>query len=119
MFGKNHSEKTKTIMSEAKTGEKNPMYGKNNSDDSKTKMSDTANKSENSGRFKKGQARTEGAGRSSQAIEVNDIKNNITTYYDSIREAARALNIHFKIICNYIKNNQKKPYKGEYTFKKR
>jgi len=48
-----------------------------------------------------------------------DIKNNTTTYYDSMHEAARALNLpNFSIIRNYIKNNQQKPYKGKYTFKK-
>jgi hypothetical protein len=85
MYGKNHTEETKTIMSEAK----------------------------------KGKPRTEGAGKPSQQIEVTDIKNNTTTSYDSIGEAARALNLpHFNIISNYIKNNQVKPYKGIYTFKK-
>jgi len=55
----------------------------------------------------------------SQVIEVTDIKNNTTDLYDSIREAARVLNLpNFNIIRNYIKNNQVKPYKGQYTFKK-
>jgi hypothetical protein len=85
MYGKNHTEETKTIMSEAK----------------------------------KGKPRTEGAGKPSQQIEVTDIKNNTTTSYDSMGEAARALNIpNFTIISYYIKNNQVKPYKGIYTFKK-
>jgi len=61
MFGQNHKEETKTIMSEAKKGEKNPMHNK---------------------------PRPEGAGKASQAIEVTDIKNNTTTSYDSMREAA-------------------------------
>ena len=55
----------------------------------------------------------------SQQIEVTDIKNNTTTYYDSMGEAARALNLpSHKVISDYIKNNQQKPYKGQYTFKK-
>jgi len=34
-------------------------------------------------------------------------------------EAARALNLpSYKAISDFIKNNQKKPYKGLYTFKK-
>ena len=34
-------------------------------------------------------------------------------------EAARTLNLpNFSTIRNYIKNNQQKPYKGRYTFKK-
>jgi len=68
---------------------------------------------------KKGKPRPEGAGKPSQQIEVTDIKNNITTSYDSIHEAARALNIsNHQAITNYFRQNQKKPYKGRYTFKK-
>ena len=52
-------------------------------------------------------------------IEVTDIANNTTISYDSISEAVRALNIpSHKVIVNYIKNNQQKPYKGIYIFKK-
>jgi len=52
-------------------------------------------------------------------IEVIDSKNNTTTSYNSISEAARALNLpSHKAISNYITNNQVKPYKGQYTFKK-
>jgi len=81
------------------TGEKNPMFGKNHSDESKRKISD--------------------AQPTSIKIEVTDITNNTTTTYDHIREATRALNFpNHCIISNYIKNNQKKPYKGKYTFKK-
>ena len=84
--------KLKKIMSEAKKGEKNPMYNK---------------------------PRAEGAGSPSKAIEVTNIKNDTTTSYDSMGEAARVLNLpSYKIISDYIKNNQKKPYKGRYTFKK-
>jgi len=54
----------------------------------------------------------------SQQIEVSDIKNNTTTYYDSISEAARALNINKSVIDMFFKNNQQKPYKGQYTFTK-
>ena len=65
-----------------------------------------------------GKPRTEGSGRPSQQIEVTDIKNNTRISYDSISEAARALNIKQSTITNYILRNQKKPYKGKYTFKK-
>jgi hypothetical protein len=59
-------------------------------------------------------------GSPSQKIEVVDKENNQTTTYDSISEAARALNLpNFQAIANYIKNNQTKPYKGRYTFKNR
>jgi hypothetical protein len=91
LLGHKHSDETKQIMSETKKGENNPMYGK---------------------------PKPKGAGKPSQKIEVTDIKNNTTTCYDSKSAAARALNLpnHF-IISNYIIRNQKKPYKGIYTFK--
>jgi len=66
MFEQNHTEETKTIMSDAKKGEKNPMYNK---------------------------PKPKGAVSPSQTIEVFDQENNQTTTYDSIHEAARALNI--------------------------
>jgi len=45
---------------------------------------------------------------------------NITTNYNSFSEAARALNLpNFQAIANYILRNQKKPYKGIYTFFKK
>jgi len=78
-------------MSDAKKGNNNPMHG---------------------------EPRPLGAGRPSQQIEVTDIKNKTTTSYNSIREAARVLNINKAVIDNYFKNNQQKPYKGQCTFKK-
>ena len=81
-------------------------------------MSDAHKKIDHSGRFKPGQPKPEGSGRLSQQIEVIDIKNNTTTSYDSIREAARVLNIDKSVIVKYFTNNQKKPYKGLYTFQK-
>ena len=78
-------------MSDVKKGENNPNYGK----------------------------KVEGSGKPSQVIEVSDIKNNTTTSYDSMGEAARALNFpNYKAISNYIAHNQQKPYKARYTFKK-
>jgi len=111
MSGRQHSEKTKQIMSDAKKG-------KTLSDETKTRISDAAKKSDNSGRFKSGQQRAEGAGMPSQIIEVTDILNNQTTTYDSIHEAARALNINHTNISKYFSRNQQKPYKNRYTFKK-
>jgi len=90
MSGRQHSEETKTIMSDANTGENNPMFGKNHTEETKTIMSD-AKKGENHPNF--GKQKYEGSGTPSQAIEVTDIKNNQTTTYDSMGEAARALDI--------------------------
>ena len=57
-------------------------------------------------------------GSPSKAIEVTDIKNDTTISYDSISEAAKALNIKRTRIVMYFSRNQTKPYKGQYTFKK-
>ena len=73
-----------------KTGENNPMYGKNHTEETKTIMSDTK-KGKNHPNY--GKPRYEGAGSSSQAIEVTDVTNDTTTSYDSISAAAKALNI--------------------------
>jgi len=51
-------------------------------------------------------------------IEVTDNKNDTTTSYDSMSAAAIALNINKRRISAYFLNNQVKPYKGRYTFKK-
>jgi len=107
-LGHNHSDKTKKQISDSMTGENHPMYGKNHTEETKTIIS----------KAKKGQSRPEGAGSPSQAIEVTDIKNNTTISYDSISEAAKALNIKQSTITSYILRNQKKPYIGIYTFKK-
>jgi len=99
MSGRTHSDDTKIIMSDASKGEKNPMFGKNHSD--KTRENISLSMPNNI------------------KIEVTDIKNNTTISYDSIRAAARALNLpNHNTIIKYIRRNQQKPYKGQYTFKK-
>ena len=53
-------------------------------------------------------------------IEVLDLETNITTSYDSIGAASRALNINLSSISMYFISNQyqyqKKPFKGRYIF---
>ncbi|KAG0122093.1 hypothetical protein HOY82DRAFT_575286, partial [Tuber indicum] len=78
-------------MSIARTGKKNPMYGK---------------------------PKPEGTGKLAQAIKVFDIEMNETTNYNSINEAAQALNIRQTNISNYFNRNQIKAYKGRYIFTK-
>ena len=56
------------------------------------------------------------AGTPSQQIEVTDIKNNTTTSYNSIREAARALNCNESSIRYHLKSNSNKLYKKIYMF---
>jgi group I intron endonuclease len=115
MSGRTHSEETKQRMSEAKKGAKSYLFGKNHSDETRKKISD-AIKGENHPRF--GKARHEGAGKASQQIEVFDFQEKTTTSYNSISEAARTLNINNAIIVKYFANNQQRPYKGRYMFKK-
>jgi transcriptional antiterminator len=55
---------------------------------------------------------------SSLKIKVLDLKLNTTTTYNSIREAARALNINKTSIQNSFYRNQQKPYKGRFIFTK-
>jgi hypothetical protein len=62
--------------------------------------------------------RPEGAGKPCQIIEVIDIKNNITTTYNSISEAALELDIKQSQISLFFSRNQKKPFQGRYIFKK-
>jgi len=110
-MGLKHSDESREKISEAKiglqAGEDNPFFGKNHSAESRKKISDA----------KLGQARPEGSGRASLRIEVFDNKKNSTNIYESIGEAARALNIDKSIISSYFKRNQQKPYKGQYIFK--
>jgi len=49
--------------------------------------------------------RTEWSESSSQVIEVSDIKNNTTTSYNSMSEAARALNINQSSISMFLNKN--------------
>ena len=74
---------------------------------------------ENNSMFGSPQPEGAGKGKPFQKIEVTDLQENTTVSYNSMSEAARALNIpSYNLIYNYIKNNQQKPYKGRYTFKK-
>ncbi len=45
-------------------------------------------------------------------IEVTDLETNITTSYDSMGAAARALNISKSCISKFVRKNQKKPMHG-------
>lgn len=100
-----HSEETKEKMRDAKKG-------KTLSEEIKYKMSVA----------KKGKPKIKGSGKPSKKIEVIDNKTNQTTTYDSMREAARALNIACSSISRYFKNNlhnpKPKPYNNRYSFTK-
>jgi group I intron endonuclease len=75
-LGFKQSEETKAKISEAKKGKNNPMFGRTG---------------KNHPMY--GKARHAEAGSPSQQIEVFDIKNNTTITYNSIGDAARALNL--------------------------
>ena len=107
MSGRTHSDKTKRILSEVNKG-------KTFDEKTKSKISDALVGNTN----KKGKPRAKGAGVPSQQIEVTDSTNNTITSYDSIGEAAKALNINRSNIAMYFLRNQQNPYKGRYTFKK-
>jgi hypothetical protein len=83
MYGRLHTEESKKIMSVAKKGDKNPMFGK---------------------------GRPKGAGKAAK-IEVFDIDTGVTTLYESISEACRALDIPQGYIYTYFSRNQLKPYR--------
>jgi hypothetical protein len=51
-------------------------------------------------------------------VLVTDLTTNISTEYNSMSAAARALGIGKASVINYFSNNQKKPYKGRYIFSK-
>jgi len=89
-----------------KKGEKSLMSGQKHSEDTRQKMSDAH----------KGRAKPLGAGRPSQQISVFDQETNTTTTHDSIRAAARALNIQKASIRNFCCRSQQKPYRGRYIF---
>jgi len=123
LLGFKHREETRTKMSISKTGEKNPkpplvgvlgkigvqhpMSGKTGEQNPNPHLWGVL-----------GKPRPEGSGSPSQPIEVIDIKNNITTIYDSISAAALVLNIKQSRISTYFSRNQNKPYKLRYIFKK-
>ncbi len=49
-------------------------------------------------------------------VKVTDLETNISTTYNSIRSAARALSIYKRYIENYIYLNQEKPVLNKYIF---
>lgn len=91
MYGRLHTEESKKLMSVAKKGDIHPMFGK---------------------------GRAKGAGKAAKMLEVFDIDTRVTTLYESINEACRALDIPQRCIYTYFSRNQLKPYRGKYVFKK-
>lgn len=55
--------------------------------------------------------------KTSQKVQVFNVKTKETTEYLSISDAARALGLRQPSISLYIKENRSKPFKGRYTFR--
>jgi hypothetical protein len=100
-FGYKHTEGTKSKISTALKGEKNPMFGR---------------KGEKNPMFGKSNPRPVGSGSPPIPINVFDNETKLTTTYESISEAARILGIKKSIISRFIRNNQKTPYKSRFVF---
>ena len=98
MFGKTHSAETRKKLSEINSGTKHHMFGKKHSDITRQKLSEA---------------------RKTIKVEVFDVLKNETVTYNSIQMAVDALKLpKHSIISNYLIRNQKRPYKGQYIFKK-
>jgi group I intron endonuclease len=135
--GLKHSDESRKKMSEAQAGEKHRLFGKKHSEETLVKFRARRHSEETKIRMKEARLgrkhseetkikmreakikmRDAGEGRPGQKIEVLrlDKDENQTTTYDSIREAAKALNINRTVISKYFYRCQTKPYKGRYIF---
>jgi len=110
MSGRKHSKKTIKQMSENNIGENNPFFGKTHSSETLEILSE--NKSEEH------KIKIKNNMPNCIKIVVSDIKKESSNIYPSICEAARALDIPHSRIVNYFAQNQQKPFKGRYIFKK-
>jgi group I intron endonuclease len=118
------SEATRTKLSALNKGKNNPMFGKTQSEETRAQMSashmgrkrseeDKANisASKMGNSYGKNQP-------NALKIQVTDLELNTKTTYNSIRAAARALNINYGVITTYFRRNQQKPFRGRYVFTK-
>lgn len=101
-LGRTHSVEVRKAMSESRMGANNPMFGKNVSEETRVKLSEAA----------KNRVKSNKPG---FIVEVLDLENNITTEYQSIREAARNIGASFTTLIRREKKENPKPYKGRYV----
>lgn len=100
LLGFRHYEETKARMREEKLGRKH-------SEETLDKMSVS----------KKGNSNSKNKPTAIK-IEVTDLETNISTEYNSIREAARALNCAHGSLRLNINSKRQLPYKGRYALKR-
>jgi group I intron endonuclease len=104
-LGRKHIKEVKQNMSNSRIGINNPFYGKKHSDESLALLRATASK-----RIKSPVPGLE--------VEITNIETKITTIYNSIREAAKAIGSDIKTILRREKSQKDKgintPYKKIY-----
>jgi group I intron endonuclease len=105
-IGYKHSEESKFKISKGLMGDKNPNYGKNRSEETRVKISVSMK-----GNYSMNRP-------TAQKIEVTDLQTGISISYNSMGQAAKALNILPSSISSYFAYNQKTPFKKRYLFKK-
>lgn len=108
MSGRTHSEETLAKMSAAHIGSKK-------SQDTKLKMSAAQLGSKKSEESKLKNALSS---RTSIKIEVTDLETNISTIYNSLNQASKALKCSHMVISQYFSRKQNVPYLGRYNFRK-
>lgn len=117
-LGFKHSDEIRAKISNSLAGERNPMFGKTGSQSPRFGKQHSEETRAKISIFKAGKPRPQGAGKSSQPIEVMDIKNNIKTRYDSISAVALALGIKSATLSKYFSIYPKKPFNSQYVFNK-
>jgi len=113
--GFKHSEESKRKMSEARLGRK----GNSHTEESKAMLSEAGKGNKNrSGKShtEEQRAKISASQPTAQRVEVVDLDENISNYYNSTREASKAIGCSKDTISKYIQNN--KIYKGKYKIKK-
>ena len=102
--GRKHSEEIKEAMSLNRKGENNSFYNKKHSEESLNLIKAKALKRKN-------------ISKPGLKVEIKDIETNITTTYNSIRQAANSINSDIKTLIRRERSELKKgintPYKGK------
>jgi hypothetical protein len=104
-LGRKHSDQVKKLMSESRKGINNNFYGKTHTTEALNLMRYTA-----LNRTKLSKAGVE--------VEITDLETNITTTYESIRKAAKAINSDIKSLSRREKLQLERgintPYRKKY-----